>query len=48
MLRKPITRLVSLYRMRFAFETIRYDFEEAIGFDPELSASARYAFHLAA
>ncbi|MGO9455392.1 MAG: glycosyltransferase family 4 protein [Candidatus Binataceae bacterium] len=47
-LREPVARLFSLYRMRVAFGTIKYSFEDAVHLDPELNASARYAFHLAA
>jgi glycosyltransferase involved in cell wall biosynthesis len=47
-LREPVSRLFSLYKMRLAFGTIRGSFEDALRLDPELIGSALYAFNLSA
>jgi len=47
-LREPVARLFSLYKMRLAYGTIRGSFEDAVYLDQELLGSARYAFNLAA
>ncbi|HTT77120.1 MAG TPA: sulfotransferase [Candidatus Binataceae bacterium] len=47
-LREPVARLFSLYKMKLAFGTVRGSFEDALHHDPELMMSARYAFNLAA
>lgn len=46
--RNPVDRLVSLYRVKRAYGFIPWNFEEALGRDPELIESGRYATHLRA
>ncbi|HEX4210546.1 MAG TPA: sulfotransferase domain-containing protein [Candidatus Binataceae bacterium] len=47
-LREPVARLFSLYRMKLAFGTMRESFEDALLFNDEFLSSTRYAFNLAA
>jgi hypothetical protein len=44
--RNPVTRLVSLYRLKLAYGLIRWNLEEAIERDPELLESSCYAGNL--
>ena len=44
--RNPIDRIASLYRLKRAYGLIPWSFDEALGRDPELMESSRYATHL--
>lgn len=46
--REPMARIESLYRVKCAYGIIDCGFEEALGRDPELLESSRYATHLKA
>jgi Sulfotransferase domain len=44
--RNPVERILSLYRLKRAYGMIRWNLEEAIIRDPELTQSSRYATNL--
>jgi sulfotransferase family protein len=46
-MRDPVERLYSLYKLRLAYGSMRWSFEEAVYNDLEMFSSSRYAFHLA-
>ena len=46
--RHPLERVISLYRLKYAYGMVRCSFEDAVLFDPEFLESGKYATHLKA
>lgn len=44
--REPLQRVLSLYRLKFAYGMVPWSMEEALDRDPELRESGKYATHL--